>query len=121
MNRKYIDYLYKRRRIGKIINLIKNNIHNWSIDDYNYVLHDRNLVDNYHILHYVDDDSLYDYIKRELLKYNDNMFFGNVAIRCYIRNDIDTNNVKHILMRSKLINKKILMDVIVKIIKMVIY
>lgn len=104
LNRKYVDYLYKRKRIGKIIDLIKNGIYDWSIDDYNYVLHDKKLVDNYHILHYVDNNPLYDYIKRELLKYNDNMFFGNVAIGVYIRErniNIDTNIVKHVLPYNK--------------------
>lgn len=37
MNINYINELYEKNRIGKIINLIKNNKFNWSIKDFQYV------------------------------------------------------------------------------------
>lgn len=37
MNKKYIDVLFKYNKTGTIIKLIKDNVHNWSIDDFHYV------------------------------------------------------------------------------------
>lgn len=37
MNTNYIDELIRKKRVGKIINLLKINVHNWSVSDFKYV------------------------------------------------------------------------------------
>lgn len=54
MNYKYIKYLIKKNRSGKIINLLKSNIHIWSLKDIYYIFTiSKNLSYNYHVFYFM--------------------------------------------------------------------
>lgn len=114
MNKKYIDELFKHNKTGTLLKLIKDNVHNWSIDDFHHVLlksHNNCGIIHEYLINMFQKRNvfgiekivyiLYDRIKintmsilsQNILKYyihhHSNTNYDNIHIRMILRNIIE--------------------------------
>lgn len=115
MNTIYINKLFRLSRIGKIIKLMDNNIHNWSINDFEYILNISRHKKYFRIFYYVEFNSLYNDIKRvvndrgtfntdRLLRNTTDYKYGNLDMIKYILCSKNVNLDDYKFFRNKDIN-----------------
>lgn len=70
MNKIYVKSLLECNRFGKVIRLIRDNIYEWSVDDYDYIMKICHKSCQY-VYHHIGKESLYNDLKRKLEKFKD--------------------------------------------------
>jgi hypothetical protein len=99
MNRSYIDKLINRNRTGTLIKLIKVSIHNWSVNNYQYIFEECVEHKLYHIFYFMMDH----FIRSNCISFYDK--FTNYCYLFYWTCEDDQIDLAKYLLSEKVTNK----------------